>query len=258
MANKVLYNNINYDILDAITLIGRDYLILSDNNDLKNIFFLESSLVNDTRKYSLPPKSFKVEDNQNCDLKRLEINVLVNSAVEILKQEVAHGILNNQEEIQKRFNQIKSFIYTDLTIQSLIEDQKNLNSSSFSQISDYLQKDLEHQFPLSINNIAEEQYSYLDKPIRSNDGLNYEWLYKLDSKQLRELASDKNRTSEELIYILDALEKRTETEKAIEHYTEAGRAMTLTKKDNKAAFIDILLLSLITGSFLLLLLISIF
>ena len=57
---------------------------------------------------------------------------------------------------------------------------------------------------------------------------------------------------------MDALEKRKENDQAISKYNEIGHTKVLTKRDNSAAFIDTLLLSLITASFALLLLMSIF
>lgn len=258
MANKVLYNNINYDILDAITLVNRDYLILVDSTRISNITFLESTVVDGKLKYSLPPKGFDVANNLNGDLKRLQVNFIVSRIVEILKREVNNGTLMSPSDIKTKFEQIKNFVYTDLTIRSILEDYKNLSAETFSRISDYLEKYMNEQFAVVVKNDKLEQYNYLDRPLKTSEGLDYDWLYNLELGQLKELASSNNRTSEELIYILDALDKRQKTDQAINNYTEMGRVMTLSKRDNTAAFIDTVLLSLITASFALLLLLNIF
>ena len=39
MANKVVYNNTSYDIVDAITISGRNYLVLVDPVNLNNISY---------------------------------------------------------------------------------------------------------------------------------------------------------------------------------------------------------------------------
>ena len=62
----------------------------------------------------------------------------------------------------------------------------------------------------------------------------------------------------ELIYILDALSKRENTDKALEQYAEMGKKSLEEPQNNKAAFIDILLLGLVTASFSLLLLVGLF
>lgn len=254
MANKVVYNNTSYDILDAITLLNKDYLILCDENKLNNITFLESILLDGKRQYFLPPKSFTLEDNPNCNLKRLQASFIISRIVEILKSES----FQTSNQIQSKINEIKNFIYTDLTIKSILEDNKNLSVSNFSAISDYLEKYLNKQFITDKQEYIIQQYNYLDRPIKTSEGLDYEWLYDLSLEELRELAGSKNRTSEELIYVLDALDKREKSDAALNNYAEMGRSLTLKKNNNTAAFVDTLLLSLITISFSLLLLLSVF
>lgn len=258
MASKIVYNNTSYDILDAIVLLDRDYLVLVNPDNINNITFVESVLIDNQRKYFLPPKSFDISNNVNCDLKRLQTNFVASTIVDVLKKYISNENLNNLDEIKIKFNEIKDFIYTDLTIKSILEDKKNLNINNFSKILDYIEKYLSEQFIVVVKNDIEQEYNYLDRPVVTRNGLDYEWLYELNLNELKELASSKNRTSTELIYIMDALEKRKENDQAINKYNEIGHVKSLRKRDNTAAFIDTLLLSLITASFLLLLLISIF
>jgi len=258
MANKVVYNNISYDILDAITLMHRDYLLLVDPNNIGNITFLESSIIDGERKYSLPPKNFDISQNSNVDLKRLQSNFVMQKIVSLLINEMRNGKLTNVSDIKQRFNEAKSLIYTDETIKSILNDYVSLSGETFARISDYMSKYLDQQLVKSVNNSPSQEYTYLDRPLKNSDGLDYEWLYDLSLSELKELARDKNRTSEDLIYILDALDKRQKSDQAISNYTEMGHALSKTRKDSTAAFIDILLISLITVSFGLLLLLNIF
>lgn len=258
MANKVVYNNTSYDILDAMTISNRSYLILIDPINPNNIIFLESAVVNGERKYSLPPKSYDIANNHNCDLKRLQANFIVSRVVDILITEVNNGSLKSLKDIKEKFESLKNLIYRDATIKSILEDQKKLNEDNFLKISLYLEKYLNKQFIVTVKNENVKQYNYLDRPIRTSEGLDYDWLYDLNLSELKELASGKNRTSEELIYILDALDKREKSDQAINLYTEMGHTKKLVKYDNTAAFIDTVLLSLITASFALLLLLGIF
>jgi len=251
MANKVIYNNISYDVLDAITISNRKYLILVDSTNVNNITYLESSIINGEAKYALPPKSFDVTNNPNYDLKRLQVNFVVTTLIDMLRVD---GTIRNMQDLSERLKEMKSFILTDSKIQQMLDENVTLDQAGFIKMNDYLEKYLNENL---LGNVKEE-YTYLNRPIQTKEGLDYEWLYDLNLQQLKELASGKERTSSELIYILDALNKRETADKALENYTEMGRALTLTKNDNKAAFIDILLISLITASFSLLLLIGLF
>ena len=79
MANKVTYNNIQYDILDVIPVNNFDYLIMSNPNDLMDVMYAEKYIDKNGARYFLPPKSFKLEDHPNVDLKRLQINIIINA-----------------------------------------------------------------------------------------------------------------------------------------------------------------------------------
>lgn len=258
MANKFVYNNTSYDVLDAITITNREYIILIDSNKLNNIIFLESFELNGEKKYFLPPKDFRIANNPNCDLRRLQTNFLMTNIVEVLKATVNSGFLKDYDDIKNKFEEISNFIKTDINIAGILLDNKNLSIDQFFENSKYLENYLSKSFNY-ITSVDSEDYSdYLTRPIRTSDGLDYEWLYELNLVQLKELAGSKNKTSEELIYILDALDKRQKSDDGINYYNEMGRSLVLTKKEKKSAFIDILLIVLITSSFLLLLLIRIF
>lgn len=257
MANKVAYNNIQYDILDAIQMGSREYLIMLNPDNFYDIRYIEKANINGVERYFLPPTDFSLEKNNNADLKRLEIHTIINKLVDIIKGEVVKENLNTVADINKKINEIKSFCSTDLTLKSFVEDTSNLNIETFNKIATYLTKYLEHNLATKKVQKTNNEEIGLNRPIKTIDGLNYDWLYDLSSKELKEIASDKNRTSEELIYILDALDKRIKTEQSIEGYVESGHSK-VHKQQNKAAFIDILLLSCITGSFGILLLLSIF
>lgn len=257
MANKVAYNNIQYDILDAIQMGSREYLIMLNPDNFYDIRYIEKANIAGVERYFLPPSDFSLEKNINADLKRLEINIIINKLVDIIKGEVVKENLNTISDINAKINEIKSFCSTDLTLKSFVEDTRNLNIETFGKITTYLTKYLEHNLsPKKVQKSNNEEIG-LNRTIKTADGLNYDWLYNLSSNELKEIASDKNRTSEELIYILDALDKRIKTEQSIEGYVQSGHSKTY-KQQNKAAFIDILLLSFITGSFGILLLLSIF
>lgn len=258
MANKVVYNNTSYDIVDAITLANRDYLILVDRNNLNNITFLESMVIDGEQKYFLPPKNFKIANNPNCDLKRLQVNFVVTNIVEILKSGINNGTLNNYDHIRGKFKEICEFIQTDSNIYPILFNDKKTNTDEFLENSKKLENYLNKEFSYNISSEIEDYSNYMDRPIRTSNGLDYEWLYNLNLVQLKELTGSKNRTSEELIYILDALDKRKRNDEGINHYNEMGKSLQLTKKENKAAFIDVLLIVLITASFALLLFLEIF
>ena len=257
MANKVKYNNTIYDILDAITLVNRDYLLLVEINNMSNITFLESITVDGERKYCLPPKNLEMNENYKGDLKRLQANFIVQKVVEILIYEVSNGCLTNVRDVKQRFAEIRNFIYNDHLIKTIIDDQQELTGDIFIRNTQYIQKYFEDQLANVVNNENSQQYTYLDRPLKNSNGLDYEWLYDLSLSELKELASDKKRTSEDLIYIMDALDKRSKSDWAINEYTKNGNVFILKKK-NDSAFIDIVLLSLITISFGLLLLLNIF
>ena len=253
MANKVTYNNIQYDILDVIPVNNFDYLIMSNPNDLMDVMYAEKYTDKNGARYFLPPKSFKLEDHPNVDLKRLQINIIINEIIEIVKKEIERDNINSRSEMIEKINNIKEFLFTDSVIKEALADNINLNDNSFELIMSQVRKYLNVQL-LNKRKVVTDEDS---KAIKTSQGLNYEWLYSLSSDELKEIAKDKNRTSEELIYILDALNKRLKTEEAIDSYTNNG--FTKTKKiDHKAAFVDTLLLILVTFSFGLLLLISIF
>lgn len=253
MAGKVTYNNIQYDILDAIPINNCEYLIMSNPNNLMDVMYAEKYTDENGSRYFLPPKSFKLEDHNGVDLKRLQINIIINEIIQILKKEVERDNINSKSEMIEKLNNIKEFLNTDSVIKEAIADNVNLNENSFEAIMSQVRKYLSVQL-LSKKKVVTSDDS---KKIKTAQGLNYEWLYTLSSDELKEIAKDKNRTSEELIYILDALNKRLKTEEAIDNYTNNG--FTKTKKiDHKAAFVDTVLLILITASFGLLLLISIF
>ena len=129
----------------------------------------------------------------------------------MLKIEVNNGSLNSFTEIKTRFDQIKSFIYSDLTVRSILDDYKNLSVDTFSKISDYLEKYLNKQFAVVVNKDKNEQYNYLDRPLKTDEGLDYDWLYDLEVSQLKELASSKNRTSYKSLYRNGSCEDTVET-----------------------------------------------
>lgn len=253
MARVVTYNNIKYDILDAIPINNFEYLIMSNPENLMDIMYTEKYMDENGVKYFLPPKSFKLEEHQGVDLKRLQVNIIINEIISILKKEVERDNINSRDDLLAKLSNIEEFLNTDSVIKEIIVDKRNLNEQSFEMIAQYIKKYLTLQL-LNKKKITVENDN---KTIKTQHGLNYEWLYSLSSDELKELAKDKNRTSEELIYILDALNKSLATEEAIDNYTNGGYMKT-KKIDNKAAFIDILLLVFITSSFGLLLLISIF
>lgn len=258
MANKVVYNNIQYDILDAIQMGSREYLIMLNPDNFYDIRYIEKVNIDGVERYFLPPTDFSLEKNSNTNLKRLEIHTIINRLVDIIKGEVVKENLNTADNIKEKINEIKSFCSTDLTLKSFVEDITNLNAENFDKITTYLTKYLEHNLATKKEQKSNNEEMGLNRSIKTTDGLDYDWLYSLSSKELKEIASDKNRTSEELIYILDALDKRVKTETAIDTYTTDKVHSKVYKQQNKAAFIDILLLSFITGSFGISLLLSIF
>lgn len=256
MASKIKYNNIPYDILNAIQMGDKEYLFISNPDDINDIRYIEKINVNGEVKYSLPPRDLSIESNPTRDLKNLQINSVASHIVDIVKNNINDGVLKSDIEVRKQLLYIESFIYSDLSVKTIIDDNDNLNHDNYETVVKSLNNYFDSQFLYSaMNKKISEQTDKTSQQITTPDGLNYEWLYNLNSSELREIASQKH-TSEELIYILDALDKRLETERSIEKYTN-GVAKTY-KKDNKAAFIDTLLLSLITGSFGILLLISLF
>lgn len=251
MANKVIYNNTSYDILDAITISGRNYLVLVEPTNLNNITYLENIVVNGENKYLLPPKSFEVSHNQNCDLKRLQINFVITTLINMFKTDET---IRTDQDLKDKISNIKKFILTDVKLSEILDENVTLDLDLFKKTNEYLEKYLNEKM---LGN-EQEEYTYLNRPIHTRDGLDYDWLYDLNLQQLKELASEKDRTSSELIYILDALSKRENTDKALEQYSEMGRASLEETQNNKAAFIDILLLGLVTASFSLLLLVGLF
>lgn len=252
MASVVTYNNTKYDILDAIPMNKFEYLIMSNSDNLSDVMYAEKYINEDGVKYFLPPESFKLEDHKGVDLKRLQVNIIFDEIIKILKKEVERDNINSRNELMSKINNIKEILNTDLFIKEVIADNRNLNDETFEEIATYIRKYLNLHLLTKKKTAVDEE----PKRIKTSQGLNYEWLYSLSSDELKELAKDKNRTSEELIYILDALNKRLKTEEAIDNYTSG---YTKTKKiDHKAAFIDVLLLVFVTLSFGLILLISVF
>ena len=141
-------------------------------------------------------------------------------------------------------------------MRAIIDDEENLNRDNYQDVVYSLNHYLDSQFLIDVKDNKQEEISdTLNEKIITAEGLDYEKLYSLSSDKLEEIAKQPH-TSEELIYISDALKKRLATERGIEHYT-SGYSKTY-RRDNKAAFIDILLLTLITGSFWLLMLIALF
>ena len=256
MASKIKYNNIQYDILNAIQMGDKEYLFISNPDDINDIRYIEKTNVNGEVKYALPPKDLSLDNNPNADLKRLQINSIASHIVDIVKNNINDHVLKSNIEVRKQLLYIESFIYRDQSVKAIIDDNDNLNHDNYQTVVESLNRYFDSQFLYStMNKNVSKEIDKTNQQIITPEGLNYEWLYSLNSSELREIASQKH-TSEELIYILDALDKRLETERSIEKYTN-GVAKTY-KKDNKAAFIDTLLLALITGSFGLLLLISLF
>ena len=253
MANKVVYNNTDYDILDAITLLDRNYLILINDNSFDDINYLESSIIDGQKKYFLPPKSYDIS-NYNYDLKRLQLSFVVSRIINILKYQVENNYSRDLNDIKSNFVEIKKFLYNDTTIQSILNKYENLKPDTFLNILEKIEECLNKKF--SIEN--KKEYNYLERPIKTDNGLDYEWLYDLNLSQLRDIIGCKNRTSEELIYILDALDKKEETDLSIQYYTELGKIKKLKSQTATAAFVDVFLLTAITASFALLFLLSIF
>ncbi|MBE6152419.1 MAG: hypothetical protein E7165_03820 [Firmicutes bacterium] len=253
MANKVVYNNTDYDILDAITLLDRNYLILINGNSFDDINYLESSIIDGQKKYFLPPKSYDIS-NSNYDLKRLQLSFVVSRIVNILKYQVENNYSRDLNDIKSNFVEIKKFLYNDTTIQSILNKYENLKPDTFLNILEKIEECLNKKFLIE----DKKEYNYLERPIKTDNGLDYEWLYDLNLSQLRDIIGCKNRTSEELIYILDALDKKEETYLSIQYYTELGKIKKLKSQTATAAFVDVFLLTAITASFALLFLLSIF
>lgn len=257
MANKVAYNNIQYDIINAIHMNSRDYLIMLNPANFYDIRYIEKANIDGVERYFLPPTDFSLEKNINADLKRLQVNIIINELVEILKEEVVKDNLNTISDINQKLKEIKSFCDTDLTIKSFVEDKFNITAETFennvSLITKYLKLNL-----LSNKKKQETRAdNYLNRPIKTDSDFNYDWLYDLSSAELENLLNKKGFTSEELIYISDALRKRKETEILIDNYDQKTKIKNYKQQKN-AAFIDMVLLSLITGSFGVLLILSIF
>ena len=252
MASKITYNNIQYDILNAIPMGPRDYLVLLNPGNLSDIRYIEKANINGEERYFLPPADFSLHNN-GANLKRLEINIIINKIINILKDEVTKGTLKNEVDLNKKTSDIKSFCLTDLTLKSFVEDTINLNMETFDKITTYLTKYLEHHLVTKKSQSLSESNS---KAINSG-GLDYELLYTLSSQELEELLTRKNLTSDELIYILDAMKKRKETDQLIENYDQKTKVKS-HKEQKNAAFVDMILLSFITGSFGILLLLSMF
>ena len=257
MANKVVYNNIQYDIINAIHMNSRDYLIMLNPNNFYDIRYIEKANIDGAERYFLPPSDFSLDKNPNVDLKRLQVNTIINKLVEILKEEIVRDNLNTVSDINQKLHEIKSFCNTDPTFKSFIEDQFNIKTETFdnniSLITKYLKLNL-------LSNKKKQETlvdNYLDRPIKTDSDLTYDWLYDLSSTELENLLNKKGITSEELIYISDALSKRKETEALVNNYAEKTKIKNFQQQKN-AAFIDMILLSLITGSFGILLVLSIF
>ena len=256
MASKIKYNNIKYDILNAIQIIDKEYLFISNPDDINDVRYIERTNVNGEVKYALPPKDLSLENKINTDLKELQVHSFVNHILDIIKSNINDGVLKSNIEIRKQLLYIESFIYRDDSVKSILNDKDNLNHNNYHEVAAVLNDYLDSQFLYSaMNKKISEQADSTSQQLTKLDGLNYDLLYDLSSEEIRKIASQPH-TSEELIYINDALEKRLETERFVEKYTN-GFTKTY-KKDNDAAFIDALLLSLITGSFGILLLISLF
>ena len=253
MASKVTYNNIQYDILNAISMGPRDYLVLLNPENLNDIRYVERANINGEERYFLPPTDFSLQ-NSGVNLKRLEIHIIINKIINILKAEVTKGVLNNESDLNKKISEIKSFCLTDLTLKSFVDDKANLNVETFDKITTYLTKYLEHNLVTKKSTTLSESDS---KSIKNSDGFNYEWLYNLSSQELEELLTRKNLTSDELIYISDALQKCKQTEQLVENYEQKTK-VKIYKEQKNAAFVDMILLSFITGSFGILLLLSMF
>lgn len=257
MANKVAYNNVQYDILNAIHINSRDYLIMLNPDNFSDIKYIEKANINGVERYFLPPADFSLEKNSKSDLKRLQINIIINKLVEILKEDVIKGNLKSVSDINHKLNEIKSFCDTDLTLKSFVEDRFNIKEETFENNNSLMTKYIE--LNLLTRNKQPINYgdNYLDRPIKTDNDLNYDWLYELSSAELEKLLNKNGITSEELIYISDALKKRKETEVLIDNYDQKEKIKSYKQQKN-AAFIDMILLSLITGSFGILLLLSIF
>lgn len=256
MASKIRYNNIQYDILNAIQIRDKEYLFMSNPNDVSDLKYVEKTNINGQEKYSLPPSNLSIENNPNADLKMLQVNAVVSHIIDILKQNIKSGVLKNSLDIKKQLLYIERLIYNDLAVQGVINDNDNLDRENYQVVVDSLNHYFDSQFLLNdVDTQQSTDENNTNRQITTPDGLNYEWLYSLSSAELKEIANQQH-TSEELIYILDALDKRLDTERSIENYTSGFTKQY--RKDNKAAFADILLLALITGSFWLLMLISLF
>lgn len=257
MANKVAYNNIQYDILNAIHMNSRDYLIMLNPDNFYDIKYIEKANIDGVERYFLPPSDFSLEKNVNTDLKRLQVNIIINNLVEILKEEVVKENLNNVSDINQKLNEMKSFCDTDLTLKSFIEDKSSTRKEIFENNISLMTKYLKLNLSSKKKKLDNYDDNYLNRPIKTANGLNYDWLYELSSAELENLINKKGITSEELIYISDALRKRKETEMLIDNYDQKTKTKNYHQQKN-AAFIDMILLSFITGSFGILLLLSIF
>lgn len=257
MANKVAYNNIQYDILNAIHMNSREYLIMLNPNNFYDIKYIEKANIGGIERYFLPPTDFSLDKSINVDLKRLQVNIIINNLVEILKEEIVNNNLNTISDINEKLNEIKSFCDTDPTLKSFVEDKFNIKKETFENNMSLITKYL--KLNLLSNRKKSENYAdnYLDRPIKMDSDLDYDWLYELSSVELENLISKKGITSDELIYISDALSKRKETELLIDNYDQKQKTKNYKQQKN-AAFIDMILLSLITGSFGISLLLSIF
>ena len=236
---------------------SRNYLIMLNPDNFYDIRYIENVNIDGVERYFLPPTDFSLDKNPNVDLKRLQVNTIINKLVEILKEEIVKENLNTIHDINQKLNQIKSFCDTDLTFKSFIDDKSSIKVETFEKNISLITKYL--KLNLSSNKKTLDNYddNYLNRPIKTDNGLNYDWLYELSSIELENLLNKKGITSEELIYISDALKKRKETELLIDNYDQKTKIKNYKQQKN-AAFIDMILLSFITGSFGILLLLSIF
>ena len=256
MASKIRYNNVQYDILDIIPIRDKEYIFMSNPDDINDIRYIEKSIEDGKEKYSLPPRNLSIENNQNTDLKQMQINSFVSHIVDILKQNIKNGVLKNNIDAKKQLLYIERLIGSNMAVKGILDDDENLDFDNYQNVVDSLNHYLDSQFLINIkDNNQEEAVDTSNEETIISEGLDYENLYNLSSAELEKIANQPH-TSEELIYISDALNKRLATERAIENYT-SGYSKTY-RKNNRAAFVDILLLTLITGSFWLLMLIALF
>lgn len=160
MVDKVIYNNLKYDVIDKIEFSSRTYLIIKHQKDLKYIELYNNQ-------YILPPNNLTIQANQGKSLTYLRQQYLLKYLLSFI---TAHDL--NTLETKEIIQEFKDFIKTDKINEYLYS--KYLDESKFNNEINQILYDLQTTLELSLEceYIVDPSYQYSPKPKEIKQELN--------------------------------------------------------------------------------------